>query len=256
MFASATLDIGLVLLFIVPARLTHRAAVDPPNNISSAQLVWLDERGPGGGGGGGGNQMPLPPKAAEHRGADKVTVTAIPPAPVAPIATVEPDPIQANIPVETLAAAMQDLPGLVLAPSGTLNLSQGAGRGGGSGSGVGTGIGPGQGSGLGPGAGGGTGGDVYRPGSGVTSPTLLHQTKPAYTAEAMRAHLQGTARLRCVVQPNGACTDIEIERSLDRTLGLDQEAIKCVQEWRFRPGLRLGQPVPVLVTIDVEFSLR
>jgi protein TonB len=80
--------------------------------------------------------------------------------------------------------------------------------------------------------------------------------KPAYTPEAMRARLQGTARIKCVVQPNGVCTDIQIERSLDPTFGLDQQAVKSVQGWRFKPGLRLGQPVPVQVLIDVEFALR
>ena len=68
----------------------------------------------------------------------------------------------------------------------------------------------------------------------------------------MRARLQGTARIRCIVQPSGVCTNIEIEHSLDKTFGLDQEAIDSVKLWRFKPGMRLGQAVPVLVTIDVR----
>lgn len=45
-------------------------------------------------------------------------------------------------------------------------------------------------------------------------------------------------------------------RSLDPTFGLDNEATNSVRQWRFKPGTRLGQPVPVLVTIEVEFALR
>ena len=60
----------------------------------------------------------------------------------------------------------------------------------------------------------------------------------------------------CIVQPTGVCTDIHVLRSLDSSFGLDNEAIKSVRNWRFKPGTRLGQPVPVLVTIEVAFTLR
>ena len=45
-------------------------------------------------------------------------------------------------------------------------------------------------------------------------------------------------------------------RSLDSTFGLDNEAVKAARQWRFKPGTRLGQPVPVLVTIELSFALR
>jgi outer membrane biosynthesis protein TonB len=47
-----------------------------------------------------------------------------------------------------------------------------------------------------------------------------------------------------------------VVRSLDNTFGLDQEAIKAAKQWRFRPGTRLGEPVPVLITIELAFTLR
>lgn len=37
--------------------------------------------------------------------------------------------------------------------------------------------------------------------------------------------------------------------------GLDDEAIKSVNQWRFEPGKRNGVPVRVMVTIDVQFAL-
>jgi outer membrane biosynthesis protein TonB len=40
------------------------------------------------------------------------------------------------------------------------------------------------------------------------------------------------------------------------SLGLDQEAINAAAQWRFRPGLRRGQPVPVRVTMEIAFVLR
>jgi protein TonB len=172
-------------------------------------------------------------------------------------AKVEPPPIeQLNIPAKTLSASADTLPGAIEAPPGPPTLSQGSGSGGGAGTGTGTGIGPGTGSGLGDGMGGGTGGGVYQPGNGVSTPRLLFQKTPAYTTDAMRAKVQGTAVVDCIVDTSGTPTNCHISRSLDSTFGLDQEAIKAAQQWKFAPGLLRGMPVKVQVQIEMTFTLR
>ena len=97
---------------------------------------------------------------------------------------------------------------------------------------------------------------MYRPGNGVSDPILLREVKPGYTSDAMRARIQGSVFLECVVRPDGSIGEVRIIRSLDSTFGLDLEAIKAARQWRFRPGTRLGEPVPVLVTIQLDFGLR
>jgi periplasmic protein TonB len=159
-----------------------------------------------------------------------------------------------NIPAQTMAAATTTSPGVI--ESGAPSVSQGSGSGGGAGTGTGTGIGSGQGSGLGAGFGGGTGGGAYRPGNGVEIPRLVREVKPAYTADAMRAKIQGVVWLECVVMPDGTVGDVRVIRSLDSTFGLDQEAIRAAKQWRFMPGTRFGEPVPVLITIELSFTLR
>jgi protein TonB len=72
----------------------------------------------------------------------------------------------------------------------------------------------------------------------------------------MRAKVQGTVWLECVVMPDGTVGRVQVVRSLDSTFGLDQEAIKAAKQWRFRPGMRLGEPVAVLITIELAFTLR
>jgi TonB family protein len=72
----------------------------------------------------------------------------------------------------------------------------------------------------------------------------------------MRAKIQGVVTLEAVVQPDGSVGYVRVTRSLDQTFGLDQEAIKTVKKWRFAPGTKLGQPVPVLVEIEMTFTLR
>jgi protein TonB len=224
----------------------------------NTNIIWLSQPGPGGGGGGGGNRMKEPPRQAEMPGKDKITVpVSKPPKMEMQEAKKEPDPVaQLNIPAKSLASAQDSLPGAIEAPAGPPTLSQGSGSGGGAGTGTGSGVGPGSGSGLGPGSGGGTGGGVYRPGNGVTLPRLLHEEKPQYTSDAMRAKVQGTVLLECVVRPDGSITDVQVIRSLDPTFGLDQQAVVAARKWRFAPGTRLGEAVPVLITIELTFTLR
>jgi periplasmic protein TonB len=223
-------------------------------------MVWLNAPGPGGGGGGGGTGMKEPPRRAEMPGRDAITVPAAkPPArDFSRAATIEPDDIpQLIIPVARQASSLDSLTqigAIDVLPS--LTPSQGPGDGGGAGTGKGPGDGPGGGAGLRDGRDGGTGGDVFQPGNGVTMPVEIRKGVPRYTTEAMRARIQGSIMIECVVDTTGACTNIRVRRSFDPAFGLDQEAINAAAQWRFRPGTRLGRPVPVVVTMEIAFALR
>jgi protein TonB len=258
MAASLASHIGALLLIIfVIARMPAPAPTSAPPERLPSEIIWLNSPGPGGGGGGGGNKNPDPPKKAELPGKEKITV------PVAKPPAVTPEPpkpetpkpqAQLNIPAVAMSSGIQEMAGTLTGlPAVT---SQGSGSGGGAGTGTGTGIGPGSGSGLGPGSGGGTGGGVYRPGNGVVMPTVLSEVKPSYTADAMRQKIQGIVMVEAVVMPDGGVGQVQVVRSLDPTFGLDQEAVKAVRRWRFRPGTRFGQAVPVLVEIELTFTLR
>ena len=257
LLASAAFEILMASLLILASRYAPVSTTTFLPEQFNTNMVWLAEPGPGGGGGGGGNQMKEPPRQAELPGKDKLTVPVEKPPELEPPKQPkdEPNPVeQLTIPAMPLASAKNLTPGII--DVGLSTESQGAGTAGGAGAGTGTGIGPGLGSGLGPGSGGGTGGGVYQPGNGVTPPVPTYIPKPQYTADAMRARIQGTVWVECVVQTNGQCADTHVIRSLDQTFGLDQEAIKAAKLFRFRPGMRLGEPVAVLVTIELSFTLH
>ena len=240
---------GIVLLIRYGSYQAPTKTVEP--EVDYSKIVWLNEPGPGGGGGGGGNRMKAPPKKAELKGEDQTTVPVQKPPELE--MKIEDLIQQLNIPAKTLADAQASLPGAI---EGLPSLSLGSGTGGGAGTGSGTGIGPGTGSGLGPGSGGGTGGGVYRPGNGVSMPRLLVAPKPQYTSDAMRAKVQGIVTLEFVILPDGSVGDVKVIRSLDRNFGLDQEAIKALKKCRFEPGRLRGEPVAVLATYEMEFTLR
>jgi len=239
---AAFIGFWVILLWVVPDQV--REAILPDQ--LPRQIVWLAEPGPGGGGG-GGNQRPEPPKPAELPGKEQISVPTPKPEPTPDPPKEEPPLEQLTIPAQTMAAAQEASIG-VLDSGDASSLSTGSGSG--------TGAGSGRGSGLGQGSGGGTGGGVYRPGSGIVNPRLIREVRPQYTADAMRAKIQGTVLLECVVLPDGSVGKIDVVKSLDPTFGLDAEAVKAAKQWRFVPGTRFGEPVAVLVTIELTFTLR
>ena len=210
---------------------------------------------PGAGGGGGGSPLPAP----------RVPMQIPPHRARAPIPVESAAPKTESAPIPVLDAPIQTDFATILQASGSSMVSLasygGGGRGGGIGSGTGTGVGPGSGGGFGGGSGGGVGTGfgrgAYRPGQGASAPTVIRLVQPKYTGLAMRAKVQGTVELEAVVLPNGSVGDVRVVKSLDRFHGLDDEAIAAAREWLFAPGRdREGRPVPVLVTLILEFRIH
>ena len=152
-----------------------------------------------------------------------------------------------TVPFKPMSEAEMTLPG-VISPSAP--TTGGAGAGPGTGAGSGTGV--------------RTWAGVWRrirrrrvsSGLGRHVAAVVREVKPAYTADAMRAKVQGSVWLECIVMPDGSVGDVKVTRSLDPIFGLDQEAIKAAKMWKFRPGMRQGEPVPVIITIELTFTLR
>jgi TonB family protein len=93
-------------------------------------------------------------------------------------------------------------------------------------------------------------------GGNVTMPRPVTRPTPDYTPAALEAKVQGAVVMTCVVQIDGTCTDIDIVESLDAEHGLDTQATDTLARWRFEPGLRHDEPVPVSVTVEMTFTLR
>ena len=97
---------------------------------------------------------------------------------------------------------------------------------------------------------------VYKVGDdGVTPPAVLSKVRAYYTTEAMKRHIQGSVLLAAEISEKGEPENIVVTTSLDPG-GLDDNAVKALEGWRFEPGLKDGRPVRVEVDIDMEFVLR
>jgi protein TonB len=60
--------------------------------------------------------------------------------------------------------------------------------------------------------------------------------------------------LEVVVKKDGTVGDVKVKKSLDAEL--DEEAVKAMKKWEFKPGTKEGKPVDVLVDVEMTFNLK
>lgn len=91
-----------------------------------------------------------------------------------------------------------------------------------------------------------------RVGGVIRPPVKTRHVAPDYPAVASAARVQGVVILEVVIGPDGRVVDSTVLRSIPL---LDQAARDAVLQWEFTPTLVNGQPVPVIMTVTVQFTL-
>ena len=89
--------------------------------------------------------------------------------------------------------------------------------------------------------------------SGMKAPLKIVDVAPVYPAIARSAHVQGVVILEAVLDASGRVQSVHVLRSISL---LDQAAVDAVQQWRFTPALLNNEPVPVVMTVTVNFTLQ
>jgi len=90
--------------------------------------------------------------------------------------------------------------------------------------------------------------------SGGQEPKVLHEVKPIYTPEAMRGVIQGVVVIEAMVLADGSVGPVRVTRGLDADL--DVSAVAALKAWRFRPAVVNGSPVPIVVKVEMSFTLK
>ncbi len=90
-----------------------------------------------------------------------------------------------------------------------------------------------------------------RIGIGMRPPAKTRHVNPEYPAEARAAGISGVVILEATIDAEGAVTDVGVVRSVS---GLDEAAIAAVRQWRYTPTWLNGEPVPVIMTVTVNFQ--
>jgi len=254
---SFVMHSAVIALIVWMALLPHKSvvvaqkpAVTPLDIRPFIPVTAPAQKVMGGGGGGGAHEIVEPIKGHLPKIAKTQTV---PPQIVLvdkPKLAVEPTVVMP----QEVKVADTNMPNVGMPQSPQIAMaSQGSGAGSGFGSGSGGGIGSGSGGGIGPGSGGGYGGGIMSVGGGVSAPQVVHAVDPEFTDAARSAKLQGAVSIELIVDTRGNPQNIRVVRPLG--MGLDQKAIEAVRQYKFRPAMFQGHPVPVRVVIDVNFHL-
>jgi len=92
-----------------------------------------------------------------------------------------------------------------------------------------------------------------RVGGNIKPPTKTRDVRPIYPADAQAAGVTGVVIIETTIDPAGRVSDAKVLRSIPI---LDQAAIDAVRQWEFEPTLLNGAPVPVIMTVTVNFTLQ
>jgi TonB family protein len=95
---------------------------------------------------------------------------------------------------------------------------------------------------------------IYKTGNGVSAPVVISKRDPEYSDTARKMRAEGVVVSAIVVQPDGTASDFRVTGSMG--YGLDEQAIEAIRKWRFKPAMKDGKTVPVLVTVETRFTLH
>jgi TonB family protein len=91
-----------------------------------------------------------------------------------------------------------------------------------------------------------------RVGGNIPQPRQIRRVNPVYPADAQRQRISGVVILEIVIDTTGRISNATVLRSVP---GLDQAAIEAVRQWEYEPTQVAGKPVPVIMTVTVNFAM-
>jgi len=95
--------------------------------------------------------------------------------------------------------------------------------------------------------------DKLRIGGEAAQANLIKKIQPLYPPAAKAARLQGQVQLETVISAEGVPQDIRVVSSPSDDLS--QSALEAVRQWRYSPTLLNGEPIPVVTTVIVNYTL-
>jgi protein TonB len=88
--------------------------------------------------------------------------------------------------------------------------------------------------------------------SGIRAPQRVVNVAPVYPIIARNAHVEGLVIIEATIDEHGNVARTQVLRSIPL---LDAAALDAVRQWKFSPTLLNGVPVPIVMTVTVNFTL-
>lgn len=99
-------------------------------------------------------------------------------------------------------------------------------------------------------------GKVLHVGNGITPPQgISTKTDLSGSREEKKRRVQETTVLTLVIGTDGHVCDAKLVRSSSRDKDFNEKVVTAVKEWRFEPARKEGKPVPVEVSLEINFNL-
>jgi protein TonB len=92
-----------------------------------------------------------------------------------------------------------------------------------------------------------------RAGGKIKYPEKLRDVRPIYPQIAVLNKIEGRVIIEAIIGTDGRVKDARILRSIPL---LDRAALDAVNQWLFSPTTLNGAPVPVIITVTVDFKLN
>lgn len=90
-------------------------------------------------------------------------------------------------------------------------------------------------------------------GNGVSPPVAIYQVEPQFSEEARKAKFMGMVLVNLIVDESGSPQNVHVLRGVG--MGLDEKAVEAIKQYKFKPAMENGNPVPVSLNVEVNFQV-
>ncbi len=88
----------------------------------------------------------------------------------------------------------------------------------------------------------------------LSAPEAITKVDPAYPQDLMQDRIEGVVVLYAIIRSDGSVDAVRVLEGFDERL--NENARKALQQWRFRPGTKNGQPIDIEAVVRVPFRVR
>jgi protein TonB len=92
-----------------------------------------------------------------------------------------------------------------------------------------------------------------RPGGDIREPQKMFHVPPVYPQIALSAGVHGVVILEATISETGTIENLRVLRSHPL---LERAAVEAVKQWRYTPTRLNGVPVPIIMTVTVNFMIQ